>query len=59
MAKKRDRLIKLSKYGARYNSNNYLYTKGGEFSLDGLNYIGEYHYQEVLARTGPIEETSS
>lgn len=59
MAKKRTKITKLTKYGARYHSNNYLYTKGGEFSLDGLNYIGEYHYQDVLVRTGPVEETSS
>lgn len=59
MVKKRIKTNKLSKYGARYHNNNYLYTKGNEFSLNGLNYIGEYHYQDSSAKTGPIEEKSS
>jgi len=33
---------------------NYLYTKGGELSLRGVNYIGEYHYNNYLPMTGPI-----
>lgn len=36
------------------NNNIYLYTKGGEFSLDGVNYIGEYHLVGDIPNTGPI-----
>lgn len=37
----------------------YLYTKGYEFSLDGNNYIGEYHKRGSKAYTGPIRSNSS
>lgn len=44
------------------NSNdntNYLYTKGGLFSLGGKNYIGEYHYYAGIPRTGPTPSNDS
>lgn len=34
----------------------YLYTKGGEYSLDGKEYIGEYHLVGTEARTGPVPD---
>ena len=37
----------------------YLYTKGGEYSLDGRNYIGEYHIAGDFVRTGPIPSPES
>ncbi len=37
----------------------YLYTKGGEYSLDGKNYIGEYHLSSDVPKTGPIPDPSS
>lgn len=37
----------------------YLYTKGGEFSLNGENYIGEYHQLGANYRTGPIPDVQS
>jgi len=42
-----------SEYGVRKNDNIYLYTKGGEFSYGGINYVGEYHYDGNVAKTGP------
>ena len=42
-----------SKYSSAKNNYIYLYTKGGMFSLDGQNYIGEYHYDSGVAKTGP------
>lgn len=44
----------LRTYSAQKNDNNYLYTKGGEYSLNGLNYIGEYHLDGTIPKTGPI-----
>ncbi len=41
------------------NLNNYLYTKGFEYSLDGKNYIGEYHLENGRAFTGPIQKDDS
>lgn len=36
-------------------SDQYLYTKGGEFSLNGEEYIGEYHLKSGVApMTGPL-----
>ena len=32
----------------------YLYTKGGQFSLDGKEYIGEYHFDGTIAKAGPV-----
>ena len=42
-------------------SNNYLYlyTKGGHFSLDGVDYVGEYHYAGRTPKTGPVPEPGS
>lgn len=37
----------------------YLYTKGFEFSLDGENYIGEYHISGVVVATGPVPSSRS
>ena len=44
---------KASKYSPSKNNYIYLYTKGGAFSLDGQNYVGEYHYDSGIAKTGP------
>ena len=41
------------------NKREYLYTKGFEFSLDGENYIGEYHKQGSIYKTEPIESPTS
>lgn len=41
------------------NRNKYLYTKGYEYSLDGENYVGEYHIIGETAYTGPEQSTSS
>lgn len=49
MAKQR----KLTKYSPRAISGHIRYTKGGEFSLDGANYVGEYHDNGGIAYTGP------
>jgi len=51
-----------SPYGLKQtktSSNNYKYTKGFEYSLDGENYIGEYHMVGQTAMTEPIESTTS
>ena len=34
-------------------NSEYLYTKGNEFSFNGQNYIGEYHYNNMIPTTGP------
>lgn len=39
--------------------NNYLYTKGGEFSLNGVEYTGEYHIVNQVNYTGPIHDDKS
>ena len=36
------------------NNRLYQYTKGNEFSLDGVPYVGEYHYNGTTPYTGPI-----
>jgi len=41
------------------NANNYLYTKGKEFSLDGINYIGEYHLVDGKPKTGPVADNQA
>jgi len=41
------------------NNDTHLYTKGAEFSLNGLNYIGEYHLVGDIPRTGPIPSQTS
>ena len=45
---------KISEFSPGRNDNIYLYTKGDEFSLDGKDYIGEYHYATTTPKTGPI-----
>tara|TARA_R110000868_G_scaffold70599_6_gene207276 strand:+ start:1093 stop:1698 length:606 start_codon:yes stop_codon:yes gene_type:complete len=37
----------------------YLYTKGFQYSLDGVNYIGEYHIEGRLVKTGPVQSPES
>lgn len=44
---------------AKARSNNYRYTKGFEFSLDGENYIGEYHLEGPIAKTEPEPSPTS
>lgn len=54
------RNLKPSQYGlVNKQRKEYLYTKGGEYSLDGIEYIGEYHIDGKLAKTGPIRAASS
>lgn len=52
-------LRKISEFSPGRNDNIYLYTKGGEFSLDGKDYIGEYHYAVTTPKTGPIPGPNS
>lgn len=49
----------VNKYSLANNTGTYLYTKGGEYSLDGKNYIGEYHMEGTIAKTGPVASASS
>ena len=37
----------------------HLYTKGGEFSLNGTNYIGEYHTNNGMPYTGPTKSSGA
>jgi hypothetical protein len=55
---RRPPLVK-AKSSPQANANNYFYTKGGEFSLNGEEYIGEYHLIAQTAFTGPIHNESS
>lgn len=48
-----------SNFGVRINSNTYLYTKGGEFSYEGKNYIGEYHYDSNIPKIGPTHNKNA
>ena len=41
-----------SRYSALNSAQTY-YTKGNEYSLDGANYIGEYHIKDEIVYTGP------
>ena len=45
-----------SPYGLKQKTtNNYKYTKGFEYSLNGVNYIGEYHIsRELLDDYNPL-----
>lgn len=43
----------------RKEKKEYLYTKGRQFSLDGQNYIGEYHKVGSNYKTGPVETPNS
>jgi len=52
-------MIKKNKLANSTNANKYLYTKGGEFSLDGINYIGEYHLVGIKPQTGPVPDKQS
>ncbi len=45
-------MAKRSVYSILYPENTF-YTKGFEYSLDGENYIGEYHVVDGQAYTGP------
>jgi hypothetical protein len=45
-------MAKRSVYSILYPDNT-LYTKGFEYSLEGENYIGEYHIVDGQAYTGP------
>ena len=42
-----------SAFSPAANDDIYLYTKGGEYSLDGVEYVGEYHKVMGVAKTGP------
>jgi hypothetical protein len=50
-----------SKYSARSNNvqNIHLYTKGKQFSLSGVEYVGEYHLREDGPWTEPIKSDTS
>lgn len=48
-----------SEFSIGRNDNTYKYTKGGQFSLDGVEYIGEYHFLGRTAKTGPIPDPES
>lgn len=50
-----------SEFSPRRNNigNNFLYTKGGEFSLNGVDYIGEYHLVDDMAKTYPSANPNS
>jgi hypothetical protein len=49
----------INKYTAAYNVNNYLYTKGREYTLNGKSYIGEYHLDGDVPMTGPVPAPES
>lgn len=52
--------LRPSQYGlTNKQRKEYLYTKGKEFSLNGVEYIGEYHLEGKLAKTGPIKAATS
>jgi hypothetical protein len=48
--------ISVLKQSPRNVEHKYYYTKGFEFSLNGENYIGEYHYDNGVPMTGPINQ---
>lgn len=52
-------MIGFSPYSAQGKDLTYLYTKGKEFSLDGEEYIGEYHLNGLEVRSGPLETIES
>ena len=45
---------RVSEFSPGRNDNTHLYTKGGEFSLDGVEYVGEYHLIGSVPKTGPV-----
>ena len=53
MAAKKNRAKKLSKYSQQSVAETYLYTRGLQYSLNGVEYIGEYHIIGPDAFTGP------
>ena len=44
---------KISQFSSRSVTKTHLYTKGREYSIDGVEYIGEYYLQDEQAYTGP------
>jgi len=48
-----------SSYSPRKKENTHLYTKGKELSLNGLEYVGEYHLDNQVPKTGPISSANS
>jgi hypothetical protein len=52
-SKKKARTGGISSFSVRKKTRTHLYTKGGEFSLDGENYIGEYYVEGESPFTGP------
>ena len=55
---RRPPLVK-AKSSPQADANNYFYTKGGEFSLNGVEYEGEYHLVALVPFTGPVHTESS
>lgn len=55
--KKKNRSGNIVNYSPRKKVRTHLYTKGGEYSLDGVEYVGEYYLEEGIARTGPKPPT--
>lgn len=53
------RSTKVNKFSPRSSEELYLYTKGGEFSLDGVEYVGEYHKNNGIVYTGPTPSKQS
>lgn len=52
-------MLEANEFSAAKNDGTYQYTKGGELSLNGLNYIGEYHLQGSVYKTGPFATKES
>lgn len=52
-SKKKNRSGNISIFSGRKANKTHLFTKGGEYSLDGENYIGEYYIEGEFAYTGP------
>lgn len=50
---------RVSEFSPGRNDNTHLYTKGGEYSLDGKEYVGEYHLVGVVPKSGPIANSQS
>jgi len=45
---------KVNNLTPRANDTQYFFTKGQQYSLDGVEYVGEYHLRGEEAFTGPI-----
>ena len=52
-------MVNTSEFSPASKNDNYLYTKGGELSLDGNEYIGEYHIDSTTPKTGPVPSKDS